>query len=138
MRFMIIRKADDETEAGVLPSEELIVAMARYIEEMVKAGVMIMGEGLKPSSQGARVKFSGGRPTVMDGPFTETKELVAGVSVIDVASREEAIEWVRRWPTIDGHGNVEIEIRPLYQMEELGEGEGIDHHVRLREQMQGA
>jgi len=138
MRFMIIRKADDETEAGARASEELIAAMARYVEEMVKAGVMIMGDGLKPSSQGARVKFDGGRPTVIDGPFTETKELVAGVSIIDVASKEEAIEWVRRWPTLDGHGNVEIEIRPLYELEELGEGPGIDHHARLREQMQGA
>jgi len=137
MRFLIIRKADEETEAGVMPSEELIAAMARYIEEMVNAGVMVMGEGLKPSSRGARVKFSGGRPTVTDGPFTETKELVAGFSIIDVASKEEAVEWVRRWPTIDGYGNVEIEIRPLYQMEELGEGAGIDHHVKLREQMQG-
>jgi len=137
MKFMIIRKADEETEAGVLPSEELIAAMARYIEEMVKAGVMVMGEGLKPSSRGARVSFRGGRPTVTDGPFTETKELVAGVSIIDVASREEAIEWVRRWPAEDGHGNAVIEIRPLYQMEELGEGEGIGHHLRLRERMRG-
>ena len=135
MRFMIIRKADDETEAGAMPSEELITAMARYNEEMVNAGVMLAGDGLKPSSQGARVAFSNGAPTVIDGPFTESKELVAGYSIIDVASKEEAIEWVRRWPPLDGHGNVVIEIRPLYELHDLGEGEGIEHHARLRERI---
>src|SRR6185436_16091918 len=105
MRFMIIRKADEETEAGALPSEALIAAMGRYNEELVKAGVMRSGDGLKPSSFGARVKFAGGKPTVVDGPFTETKELVAGVSVFEVGSKEEAIEWVRRWPPEDGGGN---------------------------------
>jgi hypothetical protein len=135
MKFMIIRKADEDTEAGMMPSEELITAMGRYIEEMVNAGVMVFGEGLQPSSKGARVKFSGGKPTVIDGPFTETKELIAGVSIIDVASKEEAIEWVRRWPQIDGNGNVEIEIRPLYQLSDFGEGEGLDHHAELRERI---
>lgn len=135
MRFMILRKADEETEAGMKPSEELIEAMARYVEEMVKAGVMISGDGLQPSSKGARVKFRGGKPTVIDGPFTETKELVAGVSIIEVASKEEAIEWVRRWPQIDGHGNVEIEIRPMYELQDFGDSEGVAHHARLQEQM---
>lgn len=135
MRFMIIRKADRDTEAGMLPSEELITEMGKYVEEMVKAGVMLSGEGLKPSSQGARVKFSGGKPVVIDGPFTETKELVAGVSVIDVASKEEAIEWVKRWPQIDGNGEVEIEIRPFYELSDFGSSEGVEYHAQLQEQM---
>ena len=135
MRFLIIRKADEETEAGMMPSEELIVAMGRYVEEMVNAGVMVSGDGLQPSSKGARVKFNGGKPTVTDGPFTETKELIAGFSIIDVASKEEAIEWVRRWPQIDGHGNVEIEIRPFYELSDFGESEGLEHHARLQERM---
>ena len=138
MRFMIIRKADAETEAGMMPGEELIAAMACYNEEMVNAGVMRAGDGLKPSSAGARVSFSGGRPTVTDGPFTESKELVAGYSIIDVASKQEAIEWVKRWPQIDGHGNVQIEIRPLYELEDFGAGEGIEHHARLRERIAGS
>src|SRR5215216_2708137 len=108
MRFMIIRKADPETEAGALPTHELIAEMGKYNEEMVNAGVMLSGDGLRPSSQGARVKFSGGKPSVIDGPCTETKELSAGFSIIKVGSREEAIEWVKRWPPIDGGGEVEI------------------------------
>ena len=130
MRFMIIRKADNETEAGVMPSEELIAAMGKYNEEMVKAGVMLEGSGLKPSAKGTRVKFSRGKPTVTDGPFAETKELIAGFSIIQVNSRDEAVEWVRRWPQIDGHGNVEIEIRELYELEDFGPSEAID---RMRE-----
>jgi hypothetical protein len=121
MRFMIIRKADAETEAGMMPTEELVAAMMKYNEEMVNAGVMLAGDGLKPSSRGARVKFHGGQPTVIDGPFTEAKELVAGYSIINVASRDEAIEWVKRWPAVDGHGEVEIEIRPLYEVADFGE-----------------
>lgn len=136
MRFLVIRKADQQTEAGALPSEELIVAMGKYNEEMVNAGVMRMGEGLKPSSQGARVKFSGGKPNVIDGPFAETKELVAGFSVIEVGSKEEAIEWVKRWPQIDGDGEVEIEIRPLYELSDFGSGDGIELHAQLRGQME--
>jgi PhnB protein len=137
MRFLIIRKADAETEAGMMPSEELLVAMGRYNEELVKAGVMKAGAGLKPSALGARVKFSGGRPTVIDGPFTETKELVAGFSIIDVASKEEAVEWVKRWPQEDGHGQVEIEIRPLYEIEDLMSGEAAEHFNRLEREMEG-
>ena len=121
MRFMIIRKADAETEAGVMPTEELVDAMMRYNAEMVDAGIMLAGDGLQPSSRGARVKFSGGRPMVTDGPFAEAKELVAGFSIIDVESREEAIEWVKRWPQADGHGEVEIESRPLYEADDFGE-----------------
>jgi hypothetical protein len=135
MRFMIIRKADADTETGMMPSQELINAMAAYNQEMVDAGVMLSGDGLKPSVNGARVSFSGGTPTVIDGPFTEAKELVAGVSIIEVASKEEAIEWVKRWPQIDGGGNVQIEIRQLYEFEDFGSSEEIAPLAALREQM---
>ncbi|HEX2202371.1 MAG TPA: YciI family protein [Longimicrobium sp.] len=141
MRFMIIRKADPETEAGAFPSEELIAAMMKYNEEMVNAGVMVAGEGLKPSAKGARVKFSGGKPTVIDGPFAETKELVAGFSILEVASKEEAIEWVKRWPQIDGHGEVELEIRPLFEAEDFGDAftpELREQEGRLRERIAGS
>ena len=120
MRFMIIRKADKETEAGVLPSTELLAAMMKYNEELVKAGVMLQGEGLQASSKGARVKFSKGKPTVIDGPFTEAKELIAGFTMIQVKSKEEATEWVKRWPALDGHGEVEIEIRQVFEADDFG------------------
>jgi PhnB protein len=135
MRFMIIRKADKNTESGMMPGEEILAAMANYNEEMVKAGILRAGEGLKPSSQGARVKFSGGKPRVIDGPFTETKELIAGFSIIDVASKEEAIEWAKRWPAFDVEENVEIEIRPFYELSDFGDSEAVEHHARLREQI---
>jgi hypothetical protein len=130
MRFMIIRKADAETEAGVMPSEQLIAAMMKYNEELVKAGAMLAGEGLQPSSKGARVKFSGGKPAVIDGPFTETKELIAGFTMIQAKSREEAIEWVKRWPAIDGHGEAEIEIRQVFEADDFG----AEFTPELREQ----
>ena len=120
MRFMIIRKADKDTEAGLLPNEELLSAMMKYNEEMVKAGVMLQGEGLQPTSKGARVKFSKGKPAVIDGPFTEAKELIAGFSMLQVRSKEEAIEWVKRWPAIDGRGELELEIRQVYEAEDFG------------------
>ena len=135
MRFMMIRKADPNTEAGVMPSEELLAAMAKYNEELVKAGVMLAGEGLKPSSQGARVRFSAGRPTVTDGPFAESKELIAGFSIIDVKSKEEAIEWAKRWPAVGFEANVEIELRPLYELSDFGSSDAVEHHAQLREQM---
>ncbi|HEX6038993.1 YciI family protein [Longimicrobium sp.] len=138
MRFLVIRKADEETEAGVMPSEQLVADMAAYVQALVDAGIMRSGDGLKPSAQGARLQFSNGTPTVTDGPFTETKELVAGLSVWECASLDEAVAWARRWPVIDGHGNVALEIRPFYEVEDFGEGAGVDHHVRLREQMAGA
>ena len=131
MRFMVIRKADPDTEAAMMPSEELVVAMTRYNEALIDAGIMKAGDGLKPSAEGARVKFSAGRPTVTDGPFTETKELVAGYSIWDVASREEAIEWMKRWPPIDGNGEVELELRPLWDLADFGEGAEIDHLVEV-------
>jgi hypothetical protein len=118
MRFMLIRKADKETEAGILPSAEFMAAMMKYNEELAKAGVLLQGEGLKASSNGARVNFAGGKPTVTDGPFTETKELIAGFTMIQVNSKEEAIEWVKRWPAIDAEA--EIEIRQLFEPEDFG------------------
>ncbi|HTK42333.1 MAG TPA: YciI family protein [Gemmatimonadales bacterium] len=120
MRFMILRKADQNTEAGALPSEKLLAAMGQYMEEMVKAGILLAGEGLRPTSEGVRVKFSRGKPSVTDGPFAEAKELVAGWSLIQVDSLEEAIKWVKRWPAEDGDGEVEIEIRRLYEAEDFG------------------
>src|ERR1043166_8528499 len=121
MRFLIMRKADHETEAGALPSEELITAMMKYNTELADAGVLAGGEGLQPSAKSARVKFSKGVPTVIDGPFAEAKELVAGYTVIDVPSKEDAIAWAKRWPAIDGHGEVELDIRPVYAAEDFGE-----------------
>jgi len=120
MRFMIIRKADKNTEAGVLPDENLLAAMGQYNEELVNAGIMLAGEGLQPSAKGARVKFSGGKPSVTDGPFSETKELIAGFTMIEVGSKEEAIEWVKRWPPLDGNGEVEIEIRQVFEASDFG------------------
>ena len=121
MRFMIIRKADADTEASALPTAQLVTDMMRYNQEMVDAGVMLGGDGLKPSAKGARIKFSGGKPIITDGPFAEAKELVAGYTIIQVGSREEALEWVRRWPTSDGDGEVELELRELYEADDFGE-----------------
>ena len=121
MRFMVIRKADRDTEAGALPTPELFAAMMQYHEEMIAAGVLLAGEGLQPSAAGARVKFSGGTPTVIDGPFTEAKELVAGFWIIEVASRDEALAWLKRWPTLDANGEVELELRPVYEADAFGD-----------------
>nr|WP_316642132.1 YciI family protein [uncultured Roseateles sp.] len=121
MRFMIIRKADADTEACVMPSEQLLTDMMKYNEEMVRAGVMLAGEGLHPSAKGLRVKFAGGKPVLTDGPFAETKELIAGFTMIQVKSREEAIEWVKRWPALDGNGAVELELRQVFEAEDFGE-----------------
>ncbi len=120
MRFMIIRKADPDTEAGMMPTAQLVTDMLKYNQEMIDAGVMLDGMGLQPSARGARVSFANGKPAVIDGPFAEAKELIAGFSLIQVKSREEAIEWVKRWPPIDGGGNVEIEIRQVYEAEDFG------------------
>jgi hypothetical protein len=117
MRFMVLVKADKDSEAGVLPSQEILAAMGKYNEELVKAGVMLAGEGLHPSSKGARIKFSGGKRTVTDGPFSETKELLAGYWLIQVKSREEAIEWVKRAPF---DGGTEIELRQVFEAADFG------------------
>ncbi len=120
MRFMLLVKASPESEAGVMPSEEMFAEMGRFNEEMVNAGVMLAGEGLHPSSKGARVRFSGKNRTVIDGPFAETKELVAGFWLIDVKSREEAIEWVKRCPN-PMLSESEIEIRQVFEAEDFGD-----------------
>jgi hypothetical protein len=120
MRFMVIVKATKDSEAGVMPSTELLAAMGKYNEELVKAGVMLAGEGLHPSSKGARVRFSGDTRTVIDGPFTETKELIAGFWLWQVRSKEEAIEWLKRCPN-PMPGESEIEIRQVFEAEDFGE-----------------
>jgi hypothetical protein len=119
MRFMVMVKATKESEAGVMPSEELLTAMGKYNEELVKAGVMLAGEGLHPTSKGAKVRFSGNKRTVLDGPFSEAKELIAGYWIFKVKSREECIEWVKRCPNPTG-GESEIEIRQVFDAEDFG------------------
>ena len=119
MRFMILLKADKSTEAGVMPEEKLLADMGRYNEELVKAGVLLAGEGLHPSSKGARVKFSGAKRTVVDGPFPETKDLVCGFWILQVKSREEAIEWVKRCPN-PMEGETELEIRQVFEADDFG------------------
>jgi len=120
MRFMVMVKATKDSEAGVLPSEELLTAMGKYNEELARAGILLAGEGLQPSSKGARVRFSGPKRTVVDGPFAETKELVAGFWLWKVKSKEEAIEWVKRCPN-PMPGDSEIEIRQVFEAEDFGE-----------------
>ena len=137
MRFMIIVKATKDSEAGVMPSEQLLTEMGKYNEELVNAGVMLAGEGLQPSSKGARVRFSGSRRTVIDGPFAETKELIAGYWIWQVKSKEEAIEWVKRCPN-PMPGESEIEIRQVFEAEDFGAEftpELREQEERLRAQM---
>jgi hypothetical protein len=131
MRFMIIVKATRDSEAGVMPEEKLIAEMATYHEELKKAGVLLDASGLQPSSKGWRIKYSGSKHTVIDGPFAETKELIAGYTLIHVKSREEAIEWTKRFPNpaVDGKEG-EIEVRQLFELEDFGESEAIE---RFRE-----
>ena len=138
MRFMVMVKATAESEAGVMPSEQMLAEMGNYNEELVKAGVMLAGEGLHPSSRGVRVRFSGRNRTVVDGPFAETKELVAGFWILQVKSMEECIEWVKRCPN-PMPGDSEIEIRPLYEMEDFGDvvsPDVIEQEQRLREEVE--
>lgn len=134
MRFMVIVKASKASEAGEMPSEDVLAAMAKFNEEMVKAGVMLDGNGLQPSSKGARIRFSGDKRTVIDGPFAETKELVAGYWIIQVKSKAEAIEWMKRCPN-PHEDEGEIEIRQLFELEDFGPSEAIEHHRRLGEQL---
>ena len=139
MRFMVMVKANKDTEAGVLPSEEMLDAMTRYNEELVKAGVMIAGEGLQPSSKGARVRFSGSNRAVIDGPFAEAKELIAGFWLFEVKSLDEAIEWVKRCPNPTGEES-EIEIRQVFEAADFGEAytpEIREREERLAEQIAG-
>jgi hypothetical protein len=127
-------KATKDSEAGVMPSEELLGSMAKFNEEMVKAGVMLDGNGLQPSSKGARVRFEGNKRSVIDGPFAETKELVAGYWILQVKSKAEAIEWIKRCPNPHSVDS-EIEIRQLFELDDFGESAAVDHHRRLDQQM---
>ena len=129
MRFMIIVKATQDSEAGVMPSEKLLAEMGKFNEELAKAGVLLAGEGLHPSSKGARVRFSGSKRTVIDGPFSETKELIAGFWLWQVKSKDEAIEWVKRCPN-PHNGDSEIEIRQVFEAEDFG----AEFTPELREQ----
>jgi len=134
MRFMMMIKANKDTEAGVLPEEKTLAAMANYNEELVKAGALVDAVGLQESSKGARVKFSGGKPKVIDGPFAETKELIAGFWMIQVKSKKEAIEWAKRVPfDVDVHmgGEGEIEIRQVFELEDFGASEAVERHREL-------
>jgi hypothetical protein len=137
MRFMVIVKANKDSEAGVMPSEAMLTRMGAYNEELVKAGVMLAGDGLHPSSRGARVRFGGASPTVIDGPFAETKELIAGFWLWQVRSREEAIEWLKRAPFEPGD---EVELRQVFEMEDFGTEltpELREQESRLRAEVEG-
>lgn len=136
MRFMVIVKANEESEAGVLPDEKILSEMGKYNEELVKAGVMLAAEGLHSSSKGVRIKFDGGKRTVIDGPFSETKELIAGFWLWQVKSKEEAVEWLKRAPF---GGGAEIELRQVFEMEEFGANltpELREQEERLRAQLE--
>jgi hypothetical protein len=128
---MLIVKGDSRSEAGILPTEQELADMGRFNEQMVKAGVMLAGDGLQATSKGAKVRFSGGKPAVIDGPFTEAKEIVAGYWIIQARSKDEAIEWARRAPFVDG----EIEVRQVFELEDFGQSEAIRHHERIREEL---
>ena len=130
MRFMVLVKADKNSEAGVLPDRKILAEMGKFNEELAKAGVLLAAEGLQASSKGVRVRFSGSKRTVIDGPFTEAKELVAGYTLIQVKSREEALEWARRFPNpalTDG----EIEVRQLYELDDFGPSESVERFRKL-------
>jgi hypothetical protein len=134
MRFMVIVKATKDSEAGKMPSEEMLGAMAKFNEELVKAGVMLDGAGLKPTSQGARIRFSGGKRTVIDGPFTETKELIAGYWIIQVKNKAEAIEWMKRCPNPHEEDG-EIELRQFFELEDFGASPAVEHHKAVGERI---
>ena len=136
MRVMVMIKANADSEAGVMPSERLLTEMGKYNEALVKAGIMLSGEGLQPSSKGCRVKFSGTKRTLIDGPFAETKELIAGFWLWQVKSMDEAIEWVKRCPN-PMNGESEIEIRQIFELEDFGESPAVDKHRELGKQLNG-
>ncbi|GMK37777.1 hypothetical protein PCCS19_08310 [Paenibacillus sp. CCS19] len=138
MRFMMVVKATQDSEAGVMPSAELFAAMARYNEELAKAGVLVAAEGLHPTSNAIRISYPepGGKPKVLDGPFTEAKELIAGYTLIDVKSREEAIQWAMRMPDPHGFGQGEIELRQVYDLSEISEDpEALARATETQEQL---
>ena len=131
MRFMIIVKATKDSEAGVMPEEKLLAAMGAYHEELAKAGVLLDGSGLQPSAKGWRIKYNGDKRSVIDGPFAETKELITGYTIIQVKSKEQAIEWTKRFPNPAGEGKpAEIEVRQFFELEDFGPSEAVE---RMRE-----
>lgn len=132
MRFMMIVKADQRTENGVMPTEQELADMAKFNEQLINAGVMLAGDGLHPSSKGAKVRFDGSKRSVIDGPFTEAKELIAGFWLLQVKSREEAIEWAKRVPFTEG----EVELRQVFELEDFGQSDAIEHHRRLEQHLQ--
>ena len=132
MRFMVIVKANKDSEAGVMPTEAMLASMAKYNEELVKAGIMLAGDGLHPTSKGVRVRFDGGKRTVTDGPFAETKELIAGYWMWQCKSKAEAIEWLKRAPFEKGE---EVEIRQVFELSDFEQGDAIEHHRRLQDEM---
>ena len=132
MRFMMIVKANKDSEAGKMPSEALLAAMAKYNEELVNAGILVDLAGLQSSSKGFRVRFSGGKTSIIDGPFAETKELIAGYWVINVKSRQEAVDWARKIPaTNESNEEGEIEVRQFFELEDFAPGEAVDHHKEV-------
>lgn len=136
MKFMLIVKASKDSEAGVMPSERLLSAMGKFNEELMKAGVLVDLAGLQPTSKGARVKFSGGKPTVVDGPFAESKELIAGYWIIQVKSREEAIEWAKRSPAPHDNEDSEIEVRPYFELDDFGPSEAVKRARELSKELE--
>ena len=132
MRVMIIVKANTDTEAGVMQEESMLEVMVAYHEELVKAGVLLDASGLQPTSKGFRVQYAGGKPVIIDGPFSETKELIAGYTIIQVKSRDEAVEWARRFPNPHGSQDCHIEVRQLFELEDFGPSETIE---QMREQV---
>jgi hypothetical protein len=136
MRFMMMVRANKDTEAGVMPDEKLIAAMTKYNEEMAKAGVLLDGAGLQPSSKGARIKFSAGKRTMIDGPFAETKELIAGYWLIQVKSKAEALEWAERVPAPHGEtADGEIELRQLFELDDFGPSAAIEDARKLEQEL---
>jgi hypothetical protein len=136
MKFMMIVKASKESEAGIMPSEGLLSAMGKYNEELMKAGVLLDLAGLQASSKGARIKFSGGKRTVIDGPFAETKELIAGYWIIQVKSKEEAMEWAKRVPAPQEDQEGEIEIRQFFELDDFGQSEAVDRARELGKELE--
>lgn len=128
MKVMLMRKADADTESGVMPSEAMLQAMADYNERLLQAGVLVAGDGLRPSREGCRIEFHDGEPLVIDGPFAETKELLAGYSVLEVESLDEAIDWARQWPREDADGNATLELRRYFAMEDFEPGAALEKH----------
>jgi hypothetical protein len=131
MRFMMIVKGDERSEAGILPTEQELADMAKYNEELAKAGVMLAGDGLQATSKGAKVRYSGKKRSVIDGPFTEAKEIIAGFWIIQAKSKDEAIEWAKRVPFTEG----EVEVRQVFELEDFGPGEAIEHHREIRDRI---